>query len=197
MPPHHSSHLARWRQASHAEVVQEAALGLACILHQASVRSCSLECARALVGRQRQTVWAQQYSLRRPRQPVPCSHFESQCSHFDRKTTPTGKVMGGKREGIPAPRQRERRQGAGTYAGAAYGAVPGRGFALRLVYGSVAARRGAPCGQEVCDSLEETCVRCRRKRTTPVWVHQGESRKVRPLWQACQGGGRPHGLEVA
>jgi hypothetical protein len=104
--------------------------------------------------------------------------------------------MGGKREGILAPGQRERRQGTGTY-GAAYGAAPGRSFALRLVYGSVAARRGAPGTQEVCDSLEETCVRCRQKRTTLVWVYQGKSRKVRPLWQVCQGGGRPHGLEVA
>ena len=76
--------------------------------------------------------------------------------------------MGGKREGRPAPGQQERRHGAGTYVGAAYGTAPGRNFALRLVYGSVAARRGAPCGQEVCDSLEETWVRCRRKRTTPV-----------------------------
>jgi hypothetical protein len=81
--------------------------------------------------------------------------------------------------------------------GAFYGAAPGRGFALRMMYGSVAARRGAPCGQVVCDSLEETCVRGRRKRTTPVWVHQGQNRKVRPLCQACQGGGRPQGLEVA
>ena len=64
--------------------------------------------------------------------------------------------MGGKRQGRPAPRQRERQQDAGTYAGAAYGAAPGRGFALRLVYGSEAARRGAPWRQEVRDSLEET-----------------------------------------
>jgi hypothetical protein len=112
MPPHHSSHLVRWRQASHAEAVQEAALGLACILHQASERSCSLDCARALVGRQRQTVWAQQYCLRRPRQSVQCSHFESQRSHFDRETILTGKVVGGKREERPAPGQRERWQGA-------------------------------------------------------------------------------------
>jgi hypothetical protein len=104
--------------------------------------------------------------------------------------------MGGKREGIPAAGQRERRQGAGIYVGAACGAVPGRSFALKLVYGSVAARRGAPYGQELWDSLEETCVKCRRKRTTPLWVHQGKSRKVRALWQACQGGGHPHGLEV-
>jgi hypothetical protein len=83
--------------------------------------------------------------------------------------------MGGKREGRPAPRQREQQQDAGTYGGAVYAAAPCRGFALRMEYGSVAAGRGAPCTQEVRDSLEETCVRGRRKRITPVWVHQGES----------------------
>jgi hypothetical protein len=57
----------------------------------------------------------------------------------------------------------------------AYDAAPGRGFALRMVYGSVAAGRGAPYEQEVCDSLEETCARGQRKRITPVWVHQRES----------------------
>jgi hypothetical protein len=61
--------------------------------------------------------------------------------------------------------------------GTAYGAALGRSFALRLEYGSVGARRGAPCVQEVRDSLEETYVRCRRKRTTPVWVHQGKAEK--------------------
>jgi hypothetical protein len=62
--------------------------------------------------------------------------------------------MEGMREGRPAPRQREWRQDAATLWGAFYGAAPGRGFALRMLYDRVAARRGAPCGQEVCDSLE-------------------------------------------